>query len=70
MTELTLRFDSSCNTCMEALDTLKTEEATNRKGYYGASKNGVLVTPFLLRPDRNSCGTVTHWHLEKPEEQK
>lgn len=72
MTRLVLLLDKTCDTCMATLTTLRKEEATVDRDTYGARKKGTMkfVKPYLLRPDRNSAGVVTHWHLELEKEQE
>jgi hypothetical protein len=62
---LAQHVDPTCELCGESLAEMKAE-GTNPDVYgcYNmASKE--MVLGYVLRPDRNCSGCVTHWHVSK-----
>lgn len=65
MKTITLRIDDSCEQCRKALRRI-TSWRKPHKTHYGSAhkKTGKLIKGIVIRPDYNSCGNRTHYHIE------
>lgn len=63
-------METDCESCQFALRKLKEMEATKDKRFYISRdrKTGEWARTFVLRPDYNSAGILTHWHIELGDE--
>ena len=66
MKTLEMSFDTDCSRCAKALKLMEHLEKKTFKKYYGAKNltTGTLLRGFVLRPDFNASGYLTHWHVE------
>ncbi len=65
--KLELSLFPDCPHCRATLTAVKDEEKNRDKKYYGTRNltTGTLHAGYVIRPDRNSEGIVTHWHLDR-----
>ena len=64
---LKLEIDKSCNECKQGLQLVKfyTQQKSNKNFYGGYNfKTSKLLKKLIVTPDFNSCGNLTHWHIE------
>ena len=57
-------FVGACEHCQETLSKIKALGQDTR--YHGTRRldNGGFVEGYVLRPDRNAGGHITHWHID------
>lgn len=65
MKTITLEIDDSCQNCKLALRRLSNWQKPH-KGHYGSvnKKTGKFMKGIVLRPDYNTSGHRTHYHIE------
>ena len=75
--EVKIEIDDSCKHCKKGLAYFKLLHKQNKNNYMGikllpfVKKDEDLVkriiTPIVLRPNYNSAGHLTHFHIEKQQ---
>lgn len=59
-------LDDSCDHCKESLAAIAALPACDTDVYASFNmKTRKRVPGFVLRPDRNSNGLITHWHIDR-----
>ncbi len=65
MKSIKIYFDESCPHCQETYEYFQFLQIKNPDAYASVNKKtGNYITPIKLRPDYNSAGVQTHWHLD------
>lgn len=62
-------LDPNCKICKESIELYENyiKNVVQRKKRYGTSfseGNREFIKPIVIRPDYNSAGYLTHWHID------
>lgn len=67
--EISITINEGCEHCKKALKYFKFLEKKHLNFYANMNlENYEFIDPMILSPDFNSCGHLTHFHIERTNE--